>query len=409
LAGYLLIEQCHSIPQGNTVCPIAVYASYARRARQCNEAWTQESMSTQVDRQARALLSRIRDNPNLTPEERDAAVAWLREPGNEERLLEIQDREPPLPPKAQAVLNRLRRRAHAQSKGSITWLPPSVPGLPSAADSLLSRPWREMEIRVSWRPVINMGVAAAIAVLAIGVGALHFIKAGGVRAVPVFSTTASKEKCETYRTDVGKQRSLSLADGSRSLLDADSSLEVCITAVKRRLGLEYGAARFFVAADKARPFVVTTHDIVAEAMGTVFDVYRVRGQQSRVSVLEGVVKVSALARAPQAHFKVSAGTQAMMTRGGAIQLRTGEEYFRSLEWAKHRVTFRGESMGEVLVELNRYSPSHIYIADPRVERRRLRGSIPTDDPQKILKMLELQEHIRTERDANGGTALHWED
>ena len=71
---------------------------------------------------------------------------------------------------------------------------------------------------------------------------------------------------------IGQIRTIVLDDGSRVTLDTDSVVHVAFDEDQRRLMLERGRARFEVAHDARRPFVVTAGTSEVVAHGTVFDI-----------------------------------------------------------------------------------------------------------------------------------------
>src|SRR5262249_10999524 len=89
----------------------------------------------------------------------------------------------------------------------------------------------------------------------------------------------------------GNERlTISLEDGSVVHLNTHSNARVSYDSHVRRIKLSEGEARFHVARDADRPFVVTTDRATVRALGTVFDVYR-RADDTKVTVMEGRVEV----------------------------------------------------------------------------------------------------------------------
>ncbi|MGK6355691.1 FecR domain-containing protein [Sphingomonas sp. DT-207] len=69
----------------------------------------------------------------------------------------------------------------------------------------------------------------------------------------------------------GGVRSLRLSDGSRVTLDRHSAIEIRLAARERRLRLLRGRARFDVAPDSTRPFVVEAGSGSVVAIGALFE------------------------------------------------------------------------------------------------------------------------------------------
>lgn len=163
---------------------------------------------------------------------------------------------------------------------------------------------------------------------------------------------------ETMR---GGSRSLTLADGSRVDLNADSRIEVQFDPSTRRITLRKGEALFSVAKDARRPFVVATDLGAVTAVGTQFDV-RIYPSHVAVAVAEGVVQVTpggvnaAAGQVPPS--TVSAGQQVNVVADAASAFveRLGpvdSSIIASWRWGK--LTFHGQSLAEAVVDVNRHS------------------------------------------------------
>ena len=69
-------------------------------------------------------------------------------------------------------------------------------------------------------------------------------------------------------------QTITLADGSRAILDGDSAISIHYSETGRDIALLRGNALFEVRHDAARPFRVTAQDGMVEDVGTVFDVQK---------------------------------------------------------------------------------------------------------------------------------------
>ena len=101
----------------------------------------------------------------------------------------------------------------------------------------------------------------------------------------------------TFSTSPGQTTTITLPDGSKVTLDADTVVRAHETRARRSLDLIKGRAFFRVAKDPSRPFVVAARDKTVTAVGTAFDV-ALQPNGVRVTLLEGKVKVDAPAAAP---------------------------------------------------------------------------------------------------------------
>ena len=133
------------------------------------------------------------------------------------------------------------------------------PGIQAAtAAALRRRPARRSAIGwVLKRPFVLGLATASLAVIVIGGWML--------------------DQRPTYRTALGEQRLVTLADGSRLRLNTDSAVRVRLGSGLRRVELLRGEAFFEVAHDAARPFIVSADGARVRAVGTKFDVRREGG------------------------------------------------------------------------------------------------------------------------------------
>jgi transmembrane sensor len=79
----------------------------------------------------------------------------------------------------------------------------------------------------------------------------------------------------SYATDVGEQRQISLADGSTVQLNTASALGVDLETSERRVVLRHGEAFFSVAKDSSRPFTVRAGASPIVVLGTGSICFRV--------------------------------------------------------------------------------------------------------------------------------------
>lgn len=97
-------------------------------------------------------------------------------------------------------------------------------------------------------------------------------------------------KAEAYETAVGERQAVTLSDGTRLSLDADTSVKVRYRSDSRDIVLEKGRAVFDVARDTQRPFSVTAGSQTIIATGTAFSVEKLQ-TQVQVVLYEGHVRV----------------------------------------------------------------------------------------------------------------------
>jgi len=198
---------------------------------------------------------------------------------------------------------------------------------------------------------------------------------------------SGKFREQTFITQVGETRTVTLADGSQVQLNTNSELRVAFSREARRTRLLRGEAYFDVARQTARPFTVEAGQANIRVLGTEFNVERNPGS-TRVSVTGGVVAVSETASAPGLRpetVKLTRNQKISVSSGGLGEVgRTSAE--EALDWTRGVLVFEQTPLAEALEELNRYLkvPAE---ADPSVRERLLSGTFELSDPDSTLKAI----------------------
>lgn len=233
---------------------------------------------------------------------------------------------------------------------------------------------RHRTVRRAW----SAGIAAGLALLAVGVGTYAW-----------WSTT----RVHTYATSVGGYTRVPLQDGSTLELNTDTRVRVSLSASRRRVQLLRGEASFEVAHDPQRPFIVIAGQTAIRAVGTQFNVRRLR--ELEIVVTEGRIAVEtdgaagSGGAAPADVRMVNAGEAAAVDRFG-IHVRglSSDETDRLTAWRAGLIISHDRTLAEIVDEYNRYSRRHVVVPDPDLARLRLGGYFRTDNLSGFIATLE---------------------
>ena len=227
------------------------------------------------------------------------------------------------------------------------------PGMRAVLDEALSRTSRTKPVKR--RRGVVIGIAAITTAAALTFGGWSWLESRTV-----------------FRTSVGEQRLVQLADGSSVRLDTDSRIRIRYDSGQRLIDLENGQALFTVAHDASRPFVVAAGDAQVTAIGTVFDVRRHNGAAD-VTLVSGVVAVAGGGRTE----RMSAGHQARITRAGPTTRAVDASAETS--WTEGRIIFRDTPLSEAVAEVNRYLTAKVELASPQHAAEPVNGVFKTGD------------------------------
>ena len=220
-------------------------------------------------------------------------------------------------------------------------------------------------------------MAAAIAIVAIGVSLIPRIKNQSDPSAVVVSTTA------------GERRTVRLADGSVVTVSGLSKIAADFTEHSRSVRLESGEAYFTVAKDPTRPFKVHAGTMTFTAVGTAFNVRRT-SDEVVIAVAEGIVDVGT----PEAETgtnvaaRLTAGHQLTIENVGAAIARSTVDADVVGSWRSGTLHYVDEPLSSIVNDIRRYSALDIEIADPSLEQLRITGTVFEHDVDNWLRTLE---------------------
>lgn len=177
----------------------------------------------------------------------------------------------------------------------------------------------------------------------------------------------------TLTTPKGGEYSLTLSDGTRVWLNAESTLHfpVNFTGGCREVELD-GEAYFEVKPDSLHPFYVRMHQTSVEVLGTHFNVscYK-RDQIWRTTLVEGKVKMH---RGTNSYVLVPGNQYQENLTTGAVEInRVNVSLYTS--WKDGKVFFADERLEDIIGKLARWYDFKIFYADPEIKDLRFGGAI----------------------------------
>ncbi len=189
---------------------------------------------------------------------------------------------------------------------------------------------------------------------------------------------------ETIVAARGEIRTVTLGDGSRVTMNADSRLEHAVTrgAQARLVRLE-GEARFDVASESdGRAFVVETGEAHIRVLGTEFSV-RARGEVTSVSVHEGRVAVETATEARE----LAPDEAVEVRRGEPVRALTAEVARAADDWMRGVLTFQRVPLADALADVARTFDADIALSGSWAGTETVSGSFPGHDVNEVLGSL----------------------
>ncbi|MHC8291150.1 FecR family protein [Pseudomonas sp. XS1P51] len=231
----------------------------------------------------------------------------------------------------------------------------------------------------AWRPALAIAAVLVCAVLAFNLGTPHGV----------------------YQQQIAAQaqgaRTFNLPDGSVLSVNANTRLRIDFNGQQRQLYLDQGQLYLEVAPDKERPLWVHAGEATVRVVGTGFDVRRTE-KQVVVSVAHGQV---AFAPNSKTHTLLGAQQQASFDlASGTLQQQTLADG-QVAEWRSGHLSFRNRELASLVDELNLYRPRPVLLADPKLGRFKVSGSLDVDDPDALISALPALVPVKTVTLADG--------
>ena len=224
--------------------------------------------------------------------------------------------------------------------------------------------------------------AALVAVAAVGLGIYLGNKDPGT---------------QTYATNLGGRKTLSLPDGSQIELNTNTTLRIS-KADNRRVWLDKGEAYFQIVHNPNHPFVVDIGPRRITDLGTKFDV-RHDEAHLKISVVEG--SVSLASKAEGAQSLILTRGDSVIGNGNSLKVKSAplQSVADELGWRRGVLVFDNITLAEAAAEFNRYSAGKIVVSDPKAAHLRIVGTFPTDGVEGFL---DVAQHILKVRVARRG-------
>lgn len=189
-----------------------------------------------------------------------------------------------------------------------------------------------------------------------------------------------------YNPRGSKVITLTLSDGSRIWLNAESSITypIAFTGNKRNVQIT-GEAYFEVAHNPAMPFSVSKKDVTVEVLGTHFNVNAYEDEDEiRVTLLEGSVEV----KRETSNVKVRPGEQAVTGGNGQLVINKDVDLDAVMAWKNGLFHFENSTIREVMRQIARWYDVDVSY-EGKIPDMKFGGEITRNtNVSQVLKILE---------------------
>jgi len=259
------------------------------------------------------------------------------------------------------------------------------PLITTALDDIRARSAARQDRRRRPLTIVIIGVAAGLIVTILTLGVM-----------------TSRLSGATYKTDIGEQRLIQLADGSKVRLDTATKIKVHFDRGTRRIRLDDGRAFFDVAHDATRPFIVDAGQASVRALGTRFDVRQDAGA-TQVTLIQGRVEVRGRAQTSAKPVELRPGQQ--VTAGQALSAPKAADVSAATSWTTGQIVFHAVPLRQAIAEINRYSLHHIELDPAYRGEAPVTGIFDTGDVEAFTSSVSALRGLSVERQADGALLL----
>jgi transmembrane sensor len=196
-------------------------------------------------------------------------------------------------------------------------------------------------------------------------GSTAITKTAEGKVVYQSNASASSKEVVSYNTmvtPVGGTYNLTLADGTKVMLDAASSIHYPVTFTGNERKVEItGQAYFEVAHNKAKPFRVTTNGQTVEVLGTHFNINAYTDEGStKTTLLEGSVKITNASGA----VVIKPGQQSVIAKGNTAIAVKDADVETATAWKDGIFRFKRADLQTVMHQFSRwYNVEVVYEGD----------------------------------------------
>ena len=216
-----------------------------------------------------------------------------------------------------------------------------------------------------------------------------------------------------YETAVGAHSTVELSDGTRITLNTNSRVQVNFDDRQRLIVLEQGEIHVEVAHDKSRPLSVIAGGHLVQTVSTKFTIKIDSAQQIELIVTEGRVRVGVrpplpanadvaetLVPAVSSNYTLSVAQGERVVLGSPheeIEKLTPDDIEVRLSWRDGNLIFRGESLGNAVAEISRYTTVEFVFLNDDLEKVQVAGFFKAGDVAGFLDTLKANFDVAYER------------
>lgn len=199
-------------------------------------------------------------------------------------------------------------------------------------------------------------------------------------------------------TPRGGEYTLTLSDGTRVQLNAESSLRYPVTFGTERREVELTGEALFDVAHTGAPFVVRTGGLEVEVLGTLFNLSAYPDEACQATLVSGRVRVST--RRGESCLLEPAQQATLAVDDGPLSIeQVDTDIYTS--WARGKILFKDRPLGEIMKVLSRWYGVETRFADEELKELRFGCHLNRyADITPFVRLLEQTGKVHVQIDGN---------
>lgn len=207
------------------------------------------------------------------------------------------------------------------------------------------------------------------------------------KQIPAARTGESRQLLNVISTPRGGQYQLTLPDGSKVWLNAESSLKYPVDFITAERRVELTGEAYFEIAKKQQPFIVVTDKQEVKVLGTHFNISSYQDDPiTKTTLLEGSVNVSQ--RSTGASRILKPGEQSRISTARSAPSVITADIESEMAWKNGLFIFRDEPIESILKDLARWYDVDISFEGKPVELSFVGVVSRSKNISNVLKIME---------------------
>ena len=195
-----------------------------------------------------------------------------------------------------------------------------------------------------------------------------------------------EEQTFVVEADRGEQSSVVLPDGSRVRLNSESKISYTSSFNSKERTIQLSGEAFFdVARNEELPFIVKTNEVDITALGTKFNV---RAYEDEGSIVATLVEGKIVTASEKQSLTLSPNNNSIFDRNSCtLKMSPVENAEHAVPWLRDEVVFKGETLAQVALLLERMYDVDIEFDDEQITTYKYHGLVRNNELHNILSLI----------------------